>query len=487
MKHCHGRADAAKDCDEENRHFKQRRKPELYKKKQEQGRRTDECPPDLYIEEFSVLADRCERPGIPLPDRKKTQQQKHGRAYNRKDRSACKGSALPFLQDLGSHTGTQKNGHIEPSGVIVCIHGGKSRIQKGNEGHPRTDRQKGLFPAFAAQDPEGKYTGHCKAGQIERKRAVPDRIIGKQRTSCDQIRHHEKRFQDRERCGRVRIGHQIVSAQYFGHPRIAQDPADSLYKEKRYQHKARSPGRQDPQDLPAQGSRPLCLRKAKPPPDHIIQDQEQHLPEEEIIVDDSHQGCHQNKTVKRRKPVYCAFLFRHPPSFLSAARVVLPAVSGDIPPGRKRVIPFPECLHKAVRCQQIERKKRRRIVKMLKDDIARLKARESIEKPSEHCRPFRPGLRTDPGTGTGRSKPVFQRHQKRHHIRQPALRERDREPEKRTSPQIKGKRSAHVTAQIHQRIPEKTPLAHCAVGEDQKGDLLDIIIPVIKKQTSAGE
>ena len=122
-------------------------------------------------------------------------------------------------------------------------------------------------------------------------------------------------------------------------------------------------------------------------------------------------------------------------------------------------------------------------MKMLKDDIAGLKAGKSIQKGSRSSGFVRAGLRPDPGKGGRRGRTEFQSHQVRCHVGQPVLRKRDGQPEKGTSPQVKGKAACHIAAQIDQGIPEKAPLAHCPMGKNKKGYLLDIVVPVIKKQT----
>ena len=119
---------------------------------------------------------------------------------------------------------------------------------------------------------------------------------------------------------------------------------------------------------------------------------------------------------------------------------------------------------------------------MLEDNITGLKTGKGIEISPQSCCPVSPCLCPDPGIGSDRGRPAFESHQKGHHIGKPCLGKGNRQPEEGTPPEIKGKGSSHIAAKVHQRIPEQTPLADRAMGEDQERNLLDIIISVIKEQ-----
>ena len=121
-------------------------------------------------------------------------------------------------------------------------------------------------------------------------------------------------------------------------------------------------------------------------------------------------------------------------------------------------------------------------MKVLKNNIAGLKTRKGIEKSPQNSRFVRAGLGADPHAGSSGSRAEFQCHQPGGHIGEPALRKRNRQPEKGASPEIKGKGACHIAAQVNQRIPQDPSAAHSAVGKNKKGYLLDIVIPVIKKQ-----
>ena len=76
---------------------------------------------------------------------------------------------------------------------------------------------------------------------------------------------------------------------------------------------------------------------------------------------------------------------------------------------------------------------------------------------------------------------VTQGHDKREDVRHGLLLKGDREPEKRTAPQIEGKTSAHAAPQVDIGIPEELPVPDSPVGKDIERHLLDVIVAVIEK------
>ena len=123
-------------------------------------------------------------------------------------------------------------------------------------------------------------------------------------------------------------------------------------------------------------------------------------------------------------------------------------------------------------------------MKVLKDDIAGLKAREGIQETADQ----RPcpvlDLSADPRVRSDHSSAVTKGHDHRKDIGHTFFRERDRQPEKGASPQIKGQTPAHAASKIYIRIPEKAAASHGSVCQYIERDLLDIIVTVIKEDSS---
>ena len=79
---------------------------------------------------------------------------------------------------------------------------------------------------------------------------------------------------------------------------------------------------------------------------------------------------------------------------------------------------------------------------------------------------------------------VAKGHDKRKHVRDHLLAERDRQPEKGTAPQIERHTPAHTASEVDVRIPEKAAAADCSVRQYIKRDLLDVVVPVIEKDSA---
>ena len=173
--------------------------------------------------------------------------------------------------------------------------------------------------------------------------------------------------------------------------------------------------------------------------DGVIQQEEDNLPHEEIVVQNDHERRHQRE--------------RDPPLLLQ----------------------------KVVKCDYIQRKERHHIMKVLENNIAGLKPGKRIEQRTDQRRPVRLRSSADQRESGQRGSAVFCRHQKRQKIWNRCLRKRNREPEKRTSPEIKRKAPAHAPAEVHIRTPEQPPFPDRPVRKNIERHLLDVIIPVIEK------
>ena len=118
---------------------------------------------------------------------------------------------------------------------------------------------------------------------------------------------------------------------------------------------------------------------------------------------------------------------------------------------------------------------------MLEYDIAGLEAGKRVEKASDQRPCPVPDLPFDPGIRRHHGSPVSERHDKGEDVRNGLLRERDRQPEKRASPQIKRHAPAHTASQIYIGIPEKAAASDGPVRKDIKRHLLYIVITVVEE------
>ena len=298
--------------------------------------RADQGRPDLGGQEPPVFTDRGKGPGPVLIDRQKAHEDKEDGEGIGDQGPPDKGCALFLLQDLSRHAGAQEDRHIEPPGIKVLVEGGKGGVQDRDHGHDGQHGQQVPGPAPLSQHPEGKDTGHGKAGQVEGQGSVADIFAGKEGPPGDQVRHDKEGPDDGERGRGIRIGHQVIAAQELRHAGIAHQASDRLDQEKCGQHQAGRSAGQDPEDLSACAEDPLPADQPDPSPDQVIQGQKDDLAKEKIVVDHRHEGRHQDEAV--------------------------PA-----PPART---PF----HKAVEGQQIQGEEGRHVMEVLKDDVAGLKA-----------------------------------------------------------------------------------------------------------------
>ena len=123
-------------------------------------------------------------------------------------------------------------------------------------------------------------------------------------------------------------------------------------------------------------------------------------------------------------------------------------------------------------------------MKVLKDDIAGLKAREGIQETADQ----RPcpvlDLSADPRVRSDHSSAVTKGHDHRKDIGHTFFRERDRQPEKGASPQIKGQTPAHAASEVNIRIPEESSASDRPMSQDIERHLLNIVVAIVEKDSS---
>ena len=132
-----------------------------------EDRHSEESPVNLCREELPVIAYRREGPFAVILHRKKAHEEEQDSYAQIQQTAPGQGCRVLFLHDLRCHTGTQKQRHVKPAGVIVGVESGEGGIQSGHKGHDKKDPQQSLFPAQAPHHPIGKDACHGKAGKIK--------------------------------------------------------------------------------------------------------------------------------------------------------------------------------------------------------------------------------------------------------------------------------------------------------------------------------
>ena len=119
---------------------------------------------------------------------------------------------------------------------------------------------------------------------------------------------------------------------------------------------------------------------------------------------------------------------------------------------------------------------------MIEDDVTGIKARKRIEISPKHGIDILVDIPSHIEKRAACSHCVLDSHKKRHQIGNCLLREGNRYPEERTSPEVKRKCAGHGAAQIHVPVPEKLSIPHSPVSQNIERDLLNIVVSVIKER-----